>query len=166
MSHENLHDTAVNSFDHGWSNDPAHFTDYSHTGMSDYNFNHDLQQSLFDLNDTSDGGNFSNDINHLIDEITAPPDLSHTTTAHVAGIGDGQFSSPSFNPSVYHDTTFGTAGLAEHTLPADAHSVGYDANGNWWSWGLDAETGIPTFAPDPSSFGMPISTTDTSDSSS
>jgi hypothetical protein len=157
MSHDFFQDAS-----HDLHSDPG---SYEHFGANDYNYTHDMQQVLYDLNDTGDGGNFTNDVNHLIDEITAPPADSQSDQ----GLGMSDDHLPVFDPTAHQDSlTAGTGGtdLTGNVIPADAHDVGYDENGNWWSWGVDSETGLPTFAPDPESFAMPISLGDSSDSGS
>jgi hypothetical protein len=98
---------------------------------------------------------FMNDINHLIDEITAPPDLSHLNQHAGADVLHTQPTS--FDATSHPNPVSGGIWQPEHQVPAIGHPVGYDENGHWWSWGIDTATGLPTFAPDPKSFEMPIS---------
>ncbi len=142
------------------SHDYLH-ADPGHAGLSDTQYQHDLNQVLFDLNDTSDGGNFTSDVNHLIDEVTAvPPDLTHNSSLHDYGTTNEHLSSLDTLPQDDY-SSIGT----EHNvnlIPTDIHTVGYDATGHWNSWGIDSTSSIPipTFAPDPESFGLPMSTSD------
>jgi hypothetical protein len=137
--------------DHGNDGSLGHLPlDHGHAAGGPQNLGNEIEQIIHDLENTEGIGDFVRDIESIIDEITghippSPPD------PHLVA---PDLHLPPIAPDLSVPEGTGTS------VPVDVPRVGPDDSGHWPSWSIDPETGVPTFAPDPASFGLPLSTSD------